>query len=88
MKDKDAVEAADRKRFDFVNGIVKDVEKRKVLTKDRNAQDKIDDIITHKIIGIPIFIAVIVLVFYISQSTLGTWIADWLVGWIEPSKVG
>lgn len=83
LKDKDAVEAADRKRFDFVNGIVKDVEKRKVLTKDRNAQDKIDDIITHKIIGIPIFIAVIVLVFYISQSTLGTWIADWLVGWIE-----
>ena len=83
MKDKDAVEAADRKRFDFVNSIVKDVEKRKVLTKDRNAQDKIDDIITHKIIGIPIFVAVIVLVFYISQSTLGTWIADWLVGWIE-----
>ena len=81
--DKDAVEAADRKRFDFVNSIVKDVEKRKVLTKDRNAQDKIDDIITHKIIGIPIFVAVIVLVFYISQSTLGTWIADWLVGWIE-----
>ncbi|CUM69502.1 Ferrous iron transport protein B [Blautia hydrogenotrophica] len=83
LKDKDAVEAADRKRFDFVNNIVKDVEKRKVLTKDRNAQDKIDDIITHKIIGIPIFVAVIVLVFYISQSTLGTWIADWLVGWIE-----
>lgn len=83
LKDKDAVEAADRKRFDFVNSIVKDVEKRKVLTKDRNAQDKIDDIITHKIIGIPIFVAVIVLVFYISQSTLGTWIADWLVGWIE-----
>ena len=83
LKDKDAVEAADRKRFDFVNNIVTDVEKRKVLTKDRNAQDKIDDIITHKIIGIPIFVAVIVLVFYISQSTLGTWIADWLVGWIE-----
>ena len=83
LKDKDAVEAADRKRFDFVNSIVKDVEKRKVLTKDRNAQDKIDDIFTHKIIGIPIFVAVIVLVFYISQSTLGTWIADWLVGWIE-----
>ena len=83
LKDKDAVEAADRKRFDFLNCFVKDVEKRKVLTKDRNAQDKIDDIITHKIIGIPIFVAVIVLVFYISQSTLGTWIADWLVGWIE-----
>ena len=76
FKDKTAVEAADRKRFEFVNGIVKQVEKR-------NVQDKIDGIITHKIIGIPIFAAVIFLVFYISQTTLGTWIADWLVAWIE-----
>ena len=83
LKDKDAVEAADRKRFAFVNSLVKQVEKRKVFTKDKNFQDKIDSIITHKIIGIPIFAAVIFLVFYISQSTVGTWIADWLVGWIE-----
>ena len=83
FKDKTAVEAADRKRFEFVNGIVKQVEKRKVFTKDRNVQDKIDGIITHKIIGIPIFAAVIFLVFYISQTTLGTWIAEWLVAWIE-----
>ena len=83
FKDKTAVEAADRKRFEFVNGIVKQVEKRKVFTKDRNVQDKIDGIITHKIIGIPIFAAVIFLVFYISQTTLGTWIARWLVAWIE-----
>lgn len=83
FKDKTAVEAADRKRFEFVNGIVKQVEKRKVFTKDRNVQDKIDGIITHKIIGIPIFATVIFLVFYISQTTLGTWIADWLVAWIE-----
>lgn len=83
LHDKAAVEAADRKRFAFVNGIVKDVEKRKVFTKDKNFQDKIDAVITHKIIGIPIFAAVMFLVFYISQSTLGTWIADWLVGWIE-----
>lgn len=83
FKDKTAVEAADRKRFEFINGIVKQVEKRKVFTKDKNVQDKIDSIITHKIIGIPIFAAVIFLVFYISQTTLGTWIADWLVAWIE-----
>ena len=83
FKDKAAVEAADRKRFEFVNGIVKQVEKRKVFTKDKNVQDKIDSVITHKIIGIPIFAVVIFLVFYISQTTLGTWIADWLVAWIE-----
>ena len=83
LHDKNAVEAADRKRFEFVNGIVKQVEKRKVFTKDKNIQDKIDAVITHKIIGIPIFALVIFLVFYISQTTVGTWIADWLVGWIE-----
>ena len=83
LKDKAAVEAADRKRFEFVNNIVKQVEKRKVFTKDKNVQDKIDGVITHKLIGIPIFAAVIFLVFYISQTTLGTWIADWLVAWIE-----
>ena len=83
LHDKNAVEAADRKRFEFVNSIVKQVEKRKVFTKDKNVQDKIDAVITHKIIGIPIFAAVIFLVFYISQTTLGTWIADWLVAWIE-----
>lgn len=83
LKNKAAVEAADRKRFEFVNGIVKQVEKRKVYTKDKNVQDKIDSVITHKIIGIPIFAGIIFLVFYISQTTLGTWIADWLVAWIE-----
>ena len=83
LHDKNAVEAADRKRFDFVNSIVKEVEKRKVFTKDKNLQDKIDAVITHKIIGIPIFAVIIFLVFYISQTTVGTWIADWLVAWIE-----
>ncbi len=83
LSDKAEVEAADRKRFEFVKNIVTAVEKRKVLTKDRNSQDKIDAIITHPLFGIPIFAVVMFLVFYISQTTMGTWIADWLVGWIE-----
>ena len=83
LHDKAAVEAADRKRFEFVNSIVKEVEARKVFTKDKNSQDKIDAVTTHKLIGIPLFAAIMFLVFYISQSTLGTWIADWLVAWIE-----
>ena len=83
LQDKAEVEKADRKRFEFVNKIVSDVEKRKVFTKDKNKQDKIDEILTNKFVGIPIFAVVMFLVFYISQSTVGTWIADWLVGWIE-----
>lgn len=83
LQDKAEVEAADRKRYEFVNKIVSAVEKRKVLTKEKNSQDKIDAVLTNKFVGIPIFAVVMFLVFYISQSTLGTWIADWLVGWIE-----
>ena len=83
LHDKAQVEEADRKRFEFVNGIVKEIEKRKVLTKDKNKQDSIDAVLTNKFVGIPIFAVIMFGVFYISQSTVGTWIADWLVGWIE-----
>ena len=76
LTDKTQVKEADRKRFDVVNGIVKEVETRKVLTKDKNIGDKIDAIITNKWLGIPIFAVVMFLVFYISQTTLGTWIAE------------
>ena len=83
LTDKAAVQAEDRKRFKFVNGIVKLVETRKVLTRKKNAQDRIDAVLTNKWVGIPIFAVVMFLVFYISQATLGTWIADLLVGWLE-----
>lgn len=83
IHNKAAVEAADRKRFGFTNKIVASVEKRKILTKDENSQDKLDAVLTHPVLGIGIFAVVMFLVFYISQSTVGTWIADWLVGWIE-----
>lgn len=83
LTDKKAVEAADRERFDFVNKIVAEVESRKVFTKDRNSGDKIDDIITNKFVGIPIFAVVMFLVFQISQVWVGPFIADTLVGWLE-----
>lgn len=83
LHNKSEVEAEDRKRFDFVKSIVSSVEKRKVLTKEKNGQDKIDAVLTNPWLGIPIFALVMFGVFYISQSTVGTWIADWLVGWIE-----
>lgn len=83
LHDKKEVEAADRKRFELVNAIVKQVENRKVLTKEKNVGDKIDAVLTNPVSGLIIFAAIMFLVFYISQSTLGTWLADILVGWIE-----
>ena len=83
LTDKAAVEAEDRKRFAFVNKIVAEVEERKVLTKDTNFGDKIDAVVTHPVLGIGVFAVVMWAVFYISQTTVGTWIADWLTGILE-----
>ena len=83
LTSKTEVEAADRKRFDFVNKIVAEVETRKVLTKDKNSQDKIDAVLTNPVAGLIIFAVVMFLVFQISQAWVGPFIADALVGWIE-----
>lgn len=76
LTDKKSVEAADRKRFAFVNKIVASVETRKVFTKDRNIGDKIDEILTNKWLGIPIFALVMWAVFWISQAGPGAWLAE------------
>ena len=76
LTDKKVVEVADRKRFEFVNKLVKEVETRKILTKDKNFGDKIDAVLTNKWLGIPIFAVVMFLVFQISQVWLGAWIAE------------
>ncbi len=83
LNDRQDVESADRKRFAFVNSVVKEVETRKVLTREKNFSDKIDAILTNKWLGIPIFALVMFLVFDISQSTLGPFLADTLTMWIE-----
>jgi ferrous iron transport protein B len=86
MTDKKSVSQADRKRFHFVNGIVRTVEKRKILTRERNFQDTVDDILVNKWFGLPIFAVVMFLVFWISQAGPGVWIADWLTGVLESAQ--
>lgn len=86
LHDKQAVEQADRKRFAFVNELVSQVETRKVQTAQHTKQDKVDAIVAHRWLGIPIFAVVMWLVFDISQSTVGPFIADFLVGWIDAFK--
>ena len=76
LSDKAAVKAADKKRFAFVNGIVRSVETRGFLTKDKNIHDKVDEVLTNKWLGIPIFAVVMFLVFWVSQVGPGVWIAE------------
>lgn len=83
LKNKEEVKESDKKRYAFVNNIVKEVETRKVFTNQANYQDKIDEILINKWLGIPIFAFIMFIVFDISQSTFGPFLADTLVGWIE-----
>ena len=76
LTDKISVEASDRRRYSFVNSIVERVETRKIYTNQKNTQDKLDDVLTNKWLGIPIFAVVMFLVFQISQSWLGAWLAE------------
>ena len=76
LSSKKEVEAADRKRFEFVNKIVAKVERRKVLTRLKNAQDRVDAVLTFPVVGLLIFAAVMFLVFQISQAWVGPWIAE------------
>ncbi len=73
----------DLKRYDFVNGVVKSVEVRAVASNKQSLQDSLDRVLANKYLGIPIFALVMWGVFYISQTTLGTMIADYLTGYID-----
>ncbi len=87
LRDKEAVEEADRKRFDFVNQIVERVEKKAQEADLKTSHDKLDDILTHPVFGLLIFAAVMFGVFYISQAEspigLGKFLEGILSGWIE-----
>ena len=86
LTDKHQVEQADRDRFAFVNKIVSEVERRKVLTREKNSQDGLDAVLTNPVSGRVIFAGVMFLVFQISQTWVGPPIADWLVALIESFK--
>ena len=83
ITDRAAAEAEDRRRFAFVNGIVAEVEKRRVPTNRKTAGDKLDVVLTNKWLGIPIFAVVMFLVFQISQVWVGAPIADALTGVLD-----
>ena len=76
LTDKEQVLQADKKRFEFVNKIVRKVERRKTFAKDKNFQDKIDAVLTNRWLGIPIFAVIMFVVFWLSQVGPGNWIAE------------
>jgi ferrous iron transport protein B len=83
MADKSSVEASDKKRYEFVKGIISKVEKRQISSNSQTKQDAADRVLAHKWLGIPIFALIMWAVFSISQTHLGPFVADTLVGWID-----
>lgn len=62
-------------RYKFIQKIVNATVKK---AKDKlTVSDKIDRIVTNRILGIPIFVAVMWLVYYVSVTTVGTFVTDW-----------
>ena len=62
-------------RYTFIQKVVKTTVKKS--GEQLTVSDKIDRIVTNRILGIPIFIAVMVAVYWVSVSTIGTWVTDW-----------
>ena len=62
-------------RYTFIQKVVNTTVKK---GKDKlTVSDKIDRIVTNRILGIPIFIAIMWLVYYVSVTTVGTFVTDW-----------
>ena len=55
--------------------------------QEMSVSDRIDRVVTNRVLGIPIFILVMFLVYYVSVTTIGTWVTDWtndvFVGWVQ-----
>ena len=86
LTSKAEVEIEDRRRFAFVNNVVSSVETRRVYTNKENKQDKVDAVFTNKWFGIPIFAAVMLAVFWISQAGPAVWLADLITGWMAAGQ--
>ena len=88
MTDRKEVEASDKRRFEFIKGIVSKVEDREVSSNSQTMQDAADRIVADKWLGIPIFAVVMWMVFSLSQTHIGPLLADTFVGWIDSLNAG
>jgi ferrous iron transport protein B len=80
---KEAAEQSDKKRFHAIDKIVERVERRTIDSSKKNFHDMLDSIVANKWLGLPIFAFIIWLVFSVSQTWVGPWVADAIVGWID-----
>lgn len=74
--DDDSESIITNERYEYISGIIGKCIKKKSGVK-LSVSDKIDRIVTNRILALPIFAIVMILVYYISVTTVGTWVTDW-----------
>lgn len=74
--DDDSESIITNERYNYVCSILKDCYHKKNAGK-LTTSDKIDKVLTNRIAALPIFALVMFLVYYISVTTVGTWVTDW-----------
>ena len=74
--DDDAESIITNERYIYISSIIKSCYKKKSAGK-LTTSDKIDKVVTNRFLALPIFAAIMFLVYYISVSTVGTWVTDW-----------
>ena len=89
--DDDTESIITNERYVYISSIIGDCLKKKVASGKMTISDKIDRIVTNRILALPIFAAVMWFVYYISVTTVGTLVTDWtndvLFGEIVPPAV-
>ncbi|MGF1762651.1 ferrous iron transport protein B [Aliivibrio kagoshimensis] len=83
LKDAASVQELDTERFEFVKSLVQKIENRQTQSTQLTTQDKVDSVLAHKWLGLPIFAVVMWCIFSLSQTHVGPILADVLVGWID-----
>ena len=91
--DDDSESIITNERYNFITKVVKDCVKKS--SEKLTTSDKIDKIVTNRWLGIPIFLVVMWAIYFISVTTVGTWMTDWandslvagiqdgVAGWLE-----
>lgn len=74
--DDDAESIITSSRYDWIAKIIKDCYYKKNKS-GLSTSDKIDKIVTNRWLALPIFALVMIVVYYISVTTVGTWVTDW-----------
>ena len=74
--DDDAESVITNERYNYITSIIKGVYKKK-NAGSLSVSDKIDKVVTNRWLGLPIFAIIMIIVYYVSVTTVGTWVTDW-----------